>query len=144
MALDHDPQQNNPQSDEKSESLGRRQLLKMAAYVPPAMLGVMIAGTKMAEAAPRVGRTKHCGGGGMIVVSAGGNACCPCVPTSNQYNLNRCNLKRCQLGNCSSCSQVAFTSMRQCQQKIAQSGCACTCTPLQGGDRNRHGPATCI
>ncbi|MDX8403603.1 MAG: hypothetical protein R8K54_04255, partial [Mariprofundaceae bacterium] len=63
-----------------NDQIARRKLLTMAAYVPPAILGVMIAGSKVAEAATPVGVTKACKGGGMITVSAGGNACCPCVP----------------------------------------------------------------
>lgn len=125
-----------------SEQQGRRQLLKIAAYVPPAMLGVMISANKMAEAATGIGSSQNCGGGITIVVSAGGMACCPCVPTSKKYNLNTCNLTRCQLGNCTACSQVAFTSTRQCARTVAQGGCACVCTPINPNKKN--GPATCI
>lgn len=120
-------------SRDNPEIEGRRQLLKMAAYVPPAMLGVMISASKMAEAAP-VGTTQNCGNAGVIVISANGNACCPCVPGSNQYNLNTCNLNRCQLGNCTACNQVVFTSRNQCRS--APAACNCRCR-RQGRRRNR-------
>jgi len=120
---------------------GRRQLLKMAAYVPPAMLGVMISASKMAEAAA-IGSTKNCGGGAIIVISAGGMACCPCVPTSTQYNVNSCNAAKCELGNCAACTQVAFTNASQCNKKVAKGGCTCICTPINPAQPK--GPATCV
>jgi len=138
MTQDKHSQNSGPNTEQQS----RRDLLRMSAYIPPAMLGVMIAGNKIARAATTVGRTKNCGAGGTIVVSAGGMACCPCVPTSNQYNLNRCNLTRCQLGHCASCKLVAFSSVNQCKQKVARGGCTCTCTPINA--RQKNGPATCV
>jgi len=132
--------QENPTLNAEQQS--RRALLKMSAYIPPAMLGVMISASKMAEAATTLGSTQNCGGGVTIVVSAGGMACCPCVPTSNQYNLNTCNSTKCQLGNCTACTQVAFTSVKQCNKKVAQGGCTCVCTPINPAQPK--GPATCV
>ncbi|RME83200.1 MAG: hypothetical protein D6771_06095 [Zetaproteobacteria bacterium] len=112
----------------------RRRLLKGAAYVPPAMLGVMIAGAKVAEAAQVLpGQTKVCKGGGTITVSAGGNACCPCVPGNPKYNPNKCELARCKLGNCAACKRAIFKNLKQCQKKTARAGCACTCTQIAPG-----------
>lgn len=111
---------------ENSELHARRKLLKMAAYVPPAILGVMIAGNKpaMAGKPPIPGSTKVCKGGGTIVISAGGTACCPCVPTDPKYDPYKCALKKCQLGNCAACPAV-FVKKKHC--KIAAAACGCTC-----------------
>jgi len=57
----------------------RRKLIKTAVYVHPAILGVMMAKPSELEVAT-VGATKNCKGGGAIIVSANGNACCPCLP----------------------------------------------------------------
>jgi hypothetical protein len=122
------------------EQQARRHLLKLAAYVPPAILGAMVLGPGIARAergGGGIGTTKHCSGGTTIVVSASGNACCPCVPSSSQYNPNTCNQKKCQLGNCSACKQLTFTSRSQCQRTTATCG-ACTCTQTGGGDHGSH------
>ncbi|MDX8404130.1 MAG: hypothetical protein R8K54_06960 [Mariprofundaceae bacterium] len=116
-----------------NDQIARRKLLTMAAYVPPAILGVMIAGNRVAEAGPKPGTTKNCKGGGMITVSAGGNACCPCVPGSKKYNLAKCNKKRCELGNCSACKQLVFGKKKDCTKKVARSGCACSCVETPAG-----------
>jgi len=124
-----------------AEQQNRRALLKMGAYVPPAMLGVMLSASKMAEAAT-IGSTQNCGGGTTIVISAHGTACCPCVPTSSKYNVNTCNMAKCQLGNCTACSQVAFTNASQCNKIVGPSGCTCVCTPINPAQPK--GPATCV
>jgi len=89
-------------SSMNNEQQARRTLLKMATYVPPAILGVMIGGNKIAEAATGegAGGTKKCKGGGTIVVSANGNACCPCLtsPTGK-----KCAKAKCELGNKAFC-----------------------------------------
>ena len=123
----HDADKVSPLTPEQE---ARRHMLKLASYVPPAILGVMIAGPKLAMAA-----TEHCGGGSVIVVSAGGQACCPCVPSSSQYDVNTCNLKRCELGNCTACRTLVFHNQNAC--KKATVNCAsCTCMPIQtGGDK---------
>jgi hypothetical protein len=123
-----------PQHEHSPEQQARRHLLKLAAYTPPAILGAMLASSKLAEAA--VGQTIHCGGT-TIVVSASGYACCPCVPSSNQYNWYRCNQERCQLGNCTACKQLVFNNQNQCQSTTAACG-ACTCVPIGGGGRRRQ------
>jgi len=91
-------------SSMNNEQLARRKLLKMASYVPPAILGVMIGGNKIAEAENEGGGggSKKCKGGGTIVISANGNACCPCVkkPTGK-----KCKKAQCKLGNTASCKQ---------------------------------------
>jgi len=131
----------------------RRKLLKAAAYVPPAIVGVMIAGKKVAEAAaPIPGTAKACKGGGVITVSAGGNACCPCVPTDPKFNPNKCEIWRCTLGNCAACKKAIFKSLKECQKKVALAGCNCVCQPLPVGaplppgfkkKKKKGGPAVC-
>ncbi len=118
--------------DNNTNQEARRRLLKMAAYIPPAMLGVMTTmGVSHAEGG--LGGTKKCGGGGTIVISAGGNACCPCVPTSPKYNPNKCNKKRCKLGYCPACKLIVFKSMKKCKKKVAHAGGCCTCTKIKTG-----------
>lgn len=110
------------------EQAARRRLLKMAAYVPPAILGVMIAGNKIAESAPLVvGATKNCRSG-QIVVSAGGSACCPCIPGDPKYNPTQCSWKRCQLGTCSACPPGPYTNQRDCTTVATACGCNCVRT----------------
>ena len=125
----------SPRHEHSPEQQARRHLLKLAAYTPPAILGAMLASSKLAEAAT-VGQTIHCGGT-TIVVSASGYACCPCVPGSNQYNWYRCNQERCQLGNCTACKQLVFNNQNQCQSTTAACG-ACTCVPIGGGGGRRR------
>jgi len=112
-----------------NDQIARRKLLQLASYVPPAILGVMIAGTKVAEAAGGIGTTKKCKTG-TITVSAGGSACCPCVPGDPKYNPATCNQKKCQLGHCPSCGQQIYTSQGACKAAAAKTPCACTCTQL--------------
>ncbi len=85
-----------------NEQLTRRKLLKMGAYVPPAILGVMIGGNKITEAGTGigVGGAKKCKGGGTIVVSANGNACCPCLANPAGKS---CAKAKCELGNTAFC-----------------------------------------
>jgi len=86
-----------------NEQQARRNLLKMATYVPPAILGVMIGGNKIAEAGTGgAGSTKQCKGGGTIVISANGNACCPCVKNPNS---KKCAEAKCKLGNTAFCKK---------------------------------------
>lgn len=118
---------------DNSEMLARRKLLKMAAYVPPAILGVMIAGTKVAEAKKvPPGGTKICSGG-PIVVSAGGTACCPCVPGDPKYNPVKCDKERCKLGNCAACRRLVFKKLKDCQKKQAICGGTCVESPPGSG-----------
>jgi hypothetical protein len=126
-----DTQDNNLNTDINREV--RRRLLKMAVYVPPVMLGVMSSiGTSQAGGA-QLGTQKTCAGGGVIVVSAGGNACCPCVPTDPKYNPVKCNKKRCKLGYCPACKTIVFKSMKKCNKKVAAAGGCCTCTKIKTG-----------
>lgn len=123
----------NKTEEFSNDQIARRKLLTMAAYIPPAILGVMIAGSKVAEAGTPVGVTKGCGGGTFITVSAGGNACCPCVPGDPKYNLVKCLKTRCKLGDCPSCTQIVFAKQKDCTKKVATSGCACTCVETPAG-----------
>jgi len=109
----------------------RRRLLKMGVYAPPAILGVMLRPSE-ALAAKIPGQTLTCKGGGMIVVSAGGNACCPCVPTDPKYNPLKCAQERCGLGDCASCGNLVFTKNKKCTKKVAKSGCG-VCVNTGGG-----------
>ncbi len=113
-----------------NDQIARRKLLQIAAYVPPAILGVMITGNNTVEAGPlTLGGTQKCKTG-QITVSAGGSACCPCVPGDPKYNPATCNQKRCQLGHCPSCGQMVFPSQGSCNAAAAKSPCPCTCVPL--------------
>ena len=126
-----------PQQEHSPEQQARRHLLKLASYVPPAILGAMIAGgprTAMAwdggddDGKGGKGGKKNCGSG-HIVVSAGGTACCPCVPSSPQYNPTYCNYKKCQMGNCRACGQLVFGNQGQC--KMTTANChSCNCTRI--------------
>jgi len=122
-------------SNMNNEQQARRSLLKMATYVPPAILGVMIAGNKIAEADAALGQPKTCKGGGTIIVSANGNACCPCVPGDPKYDPVKCNWKKCTLGNCPACRQVAPTNRQKCAKVAAACGCTCGQTKVKGAKK---------
>jgi len=99
----------------------RRRLLKLGVYAPPAILGVMISGVKIAEAGtPIAGQTKNCGNNGIITVSANGNACCPCARSSPTNPSYKCLQTKCLLGNCSACSALTFRSKRKCNEKLTK------------------------
>lgn len=120
------------------EQQARRKLLKMASYVPPAILGVMISGNKIAEASGDSGSAKKCGGGS-IVVSANGNACCPCVPSDPHYDPVKCAWKKCEMGNCSACPPAPYTSKGQCNKVAKACGCSCKKTAVSGGKKSKGG-----
>jgi len=122
----------NENQIEDIDQAARRRLLKLAAYTPPAILGVMIAGTKLAEGAPPLGGTKNCRSG-QIVISAGGTACCPCVPGDRKYNPTKCAWKRCQYGSCSDCPPGPYFKRKDCQKVAA--ACGCTCSRTRGGGK---------
>ena len=111
----------------------RRRLLRLGGYVPPAILGVMMA-PGLTEAA-KPGQTKKCCGT-VIVISAGGNACCPCVPTcpngmpNPKYNPNKCFRERCEMGNCAACAQACWRRKKKCKKESQKGGCACTCVKV--------------
>jgi hypothetical protein len=109
-------------------------MLKLVSYVPPAILGAMVLGPKVVAA--QAGSTENCGGGTVIVVSAAGQACCPCVPSSNKYNPDSCNLNRCQLGNCAACRLLVFNNQNTCQKTTVHCP-SCTCTPVQVADKKK-------
>jgi hypothetical protein len=128
-------QKNEPFSNDQlnNDQIARRKLLQVAAYVPPAILGVMIAGNKVAEAGQAgIGAAKKCKSG-IITVSAGGSACCPCVPGDPKYNPTTCSQKRCQLGHCPSCGQMVFKNKGQCTSAAKKTPCACTCVQVGAG-----------
>jgi len=114
-----------------NDQIARRKLLALAAYVPPAILGIMVTGNNVAEAA-RIGSTINCPPVGMVTVSAGGNACCPCVSGSAKYNAAKCTKERCKLGHCASCKQMTWTKKKDCTKKLALCG-GCTCTESPPG-----------
>jgi len=118
----------------------RRKLLQTASYVPPAILGVLF--TAQLSHAAKPGKTKKCKGGTVIVISAGGNACCPCVPGDPAYDPIKCQQKRCELGNCAACVGSVWPSVRKCQKEVGEGGCTnCTCVPIDPA--NPNGPAIC-
>jgi len=128
------PTETTPMNNEQQ---ARRTLLKMATYVPPAILGVMIGGNKIAEAGgAALGQPKVCGGGGTIIISANGNACCPCVPTDPKFDPVKCAWKKCKLGNCPACRQFPPKDAKQCAKVAAACGCACS-------KGNKNGVWTC-
>jgi len=122
-----------------NEQQARRTLLKMATYVPPAILGVMIGGNKIAEAEAALGQPKVCGGGGTIIVSANGNACCPCVPTDPKFDPVKCAWKKCKLGNCPACRKFPPKDKKQCAKVAAACGCTCKKTNAKGGNKGVWG-----
>jgi GTP cyclohydrolase FolE2 len=121
--------QHNAENQSASVELqSRRALLKMAAYVPPAILGVMATGIPAAEAA-----TQTCTVNGqqkLITISANGTACCPCAtnPTSST-----CYIARCELGNCAACRNAIWTAAggqkaeKLCKRSLRAGGCRGTC-----------------
>lgn len=122
--------------EQHSDLPGRRRLLKMVAYVPPAILGVMVMKPESSEGAQLlpIGSLLSCTlpGGGIFNgrVSAAGNACCPCVtnPTGNQ-----CLAARCQLGNCPACNQLVANNPNAENCRKAATTCGgnvppCNCT----------------
>lgn len=117
----------NENQTSEIEQAARRRLLKMAAYVPPAILGVMIAGTKEAEAGATPGQTKNCKSG-QIVVSAGGSACCPCIPGDPKYNPTKCAWKRCSFGSCGDCPPGPYNRKKDCWKVSRACGCNCVKT----------------
>lgn len=129
MAADKEHIEQHPTPDPEQEA--RRRLLKLAAYAPPAILGVMIAGTKVAEAAVVPGQTKVCRSGN-IVVSASGNACCPCVPGDPKYDPVKCAWSRCSLGSCGDCPPGPYTNSKDCAKVAQACGCACQRTRVGG------------
>jgi len=83
------PNAQQPQNTPADEFQARRRLLKLGAYVPPAILGMMIMGQKSAWADGKGG-----GKGGHHGASCGPSACSPCVikggkkPGSFEYRKN--------------------------------------------------------
>ena len=93
----------------------RRKLLKAGAYVPPAILGIMLTSSD-ADAV-----TINCGGA-LITVSATGNACCPCV---TNINSQKCRNEQCWLGNCVKCKKQGWGRKANCLKQAAACGCVC-------------------
>ncbi|HXH71816.1 MAG TPA: hypothetical protein VNI58_03265 [Mariprofundaceae bacterium] len=98
------PDSPSAQTDKHTAEQGRRQLLKMTAYVPPVILGVMLTASDTAEAA-----TIKCGGT-TYTVSASGIACCPCVTNPGG---STCRRNQCQQGNCNSCISLGGRRCRR-------------------------------
>ncbi len=67
-------------------SLSRRRLLKLGAYVPPAIVGMAII-SSMPDAAQAGGKDKDKGGGGHG--SCNPNACNPCIGGKKQTNRDK-------------------------------------------------------
>lgn len=116
----------------------RRKLLKAVVYAPPVILGSLIA-TPRSVMGVTIGQTKTCnltgGGSVMIVISSGTNACCPCIPGSTVYNINKCNRLRCLLSCGTNCAPGVLATVR-CKRFCKKCGftpvgckIACTCSP---------------
>ncbi|MDT8376654.1 MAG: hypothetical protein RQ867_07955 [Mariprofundaceae bacterium] len=86
------------ETGQTAEQRARRRLLKMAGYVPPVLLGVMLL-NRPAEAAPGC----PTGGGGSVSAPAG--SCCPCVPAATAYNPRRCCRDYCDPAACDAYAQ---------------------------------------
>ncbi len=110
--------------------LARRRLLKAGVYMPPAILGVMLASPKNAEAV-----TVDCGGGVLITISAWSTACCPCASSINSA---ACKSAQCLLGNCAKCApNTKYATKQECVQ-YQDSPCAagCKCVNIVKGKNN--------
>ncbi len=80
--------------EQTTEQTARRRLLKLAGYVPPALLGAMILNSKPALAVPPAGKCAI-GGGGFVSAPAG--SCCPCLPIATKYSPSKCCKDHCLL-----------------------------------------------
>ena len=135
----------------KEANAVRRKLLKAAVYMPPVILGSMVASPRKVEAigpwippTDPVGTTLNCtlfsGAVVTIVVSSGTNACCPCVPNyaaiGDQVAI--CNRKRCELSCGTNCAPGVLQQVR-CKDfcktcGFTVTGCRrpCTCDAATG------------
>jgi len=81
------------QTEQTTEQTARRRLLKLAGYVPPALLGAMVLNTPAMAAKPPPGKCKS----GGLLISAPAGSCCPCLPIADKYNPKNCCKKHCLL-----------------------------------------------
>lgn len=95
------PDTQQPQKTPVNDFEARRRLLKLGAYVPPAILGMMIMGQRSAWASGGKGGKGGKGGGGHGA-SCNPSACSPCIIKggkkggSFEYNKNNHECKRSQ------------------------------------------------
>jgi hypothetical protein len=139
------------------EFLARRRLLAASVYVPPAVMGVMVAGSTPAQAAVV--------GGVTIPISATSNACGPCanviavVPPAlpNPADIIKCLEKQCK-NTCVNCGIFVGnpqlwpgkTTCDKCTEVI-KNGCTlpvacsvCTCTNKNANKPNKKPKWKCV
>ena len=115
-------------TEQTTEQISRRRLLKMASYVPPALLGAMLMNRPaIAGGAPPGGQCSLPGGG---TVSAPAGSCCPCVPASNEYNAKTCCKNHCDPAACDAYVVSSGYSATTCKNVnnwcgAAPAGCNC-------------------
>ncbi len=115
----------------------RRKLLQASVYMPPVILGSMVATPRTVMGA--IGATKTCkmlvGPPVIITISSGTNACCPCILGSKKYNAKKCGKKQCQLScgvNCPPGVLAKIKCKKFCKTcGFTPAGCKapCTCIP---------------
>ena len=101
---------NTEQTKKTTEQRARRRLLKVAGYVPPALLGAMLLNRPAIAAAVPPGQCSL-GGGGFVSAPAG--SCCPCVTISTEYNPRTCCRDTCNTTECD--NYAASGSSRRCR-----------------------------
>ena len=94
MSLFFRPRCSMNNSEQTTEQIARRRLLKLAGYVPPALLGAMML-SRPANADPKPPPGK-CRSGG-VLISAPAGSCCPCLPAADKYKPKDCCKKHCLL-----------------------------------------------
>ncbi|MFC1626291.1 hypothetical protein ACFL19_01170 [Pseudomonadota bacterium] len=114
-------------NEQTTEQIARRRLLKMASYVPPALLGTMLLNRPAIAAGTPPGMCSL-GGGGFVSAPAG--SCCPCVPISTEYNAKTCCKNHCDPAGCDAYVVSNGYSGRSCKNVnnwcgTTPAGCNC-------------------
>jgi len=119
---------NSEHTEQTTEQRARRRLLKMAGYVPPALLGVMLLNKPAIAAGAPPGMCSLSGGGGFVSAPAG--SCCPCVPISTEYNPQKCCKNYCDPVQCEVYAASNGYGPRRCKKingwcGTVPAGCNC-------------------
>ncbi len=119
----------------------RRKLLKAAVYMPPIILGSMVAtprtvmggglgkpdNCKVPKGAPRIS----------IIISTGTNACCPCQRKSLEFDPVKCGMAQCIKSCGVNCTPTAIANI------VAQGECKDFCKVCGTIPANMAGPCGC-
>jgi len=118
----------------------RRRLLTAAVYTPPAILGTMMVGPRHALGA--WGQVKQCKmnptAAGVpvppinLTISSGASACCPCVPSSQKFNAQKCAKSQCVkscAGNAAACAAAGGLANLKCKEFCKEGPPGCTPPP---------------